>query len=88
MIDFIEKNNIPLEQIGSAYPNINTFQYTDLKESKMSFEALDFNQNQYIFYANVMNDFNKKELDELQKNWKLIHILRGGQVEVKLFKKI
>ncbi len=88
MIGFIKKEKIPFDQIGTAFPNTSSFKFVDLSESTESFAPLDFNKNQYIFYSNVMNDFNKKELDELKNHWKLIKILRGGQVEVGLYEKL
>lgn len=88
MLDFIEKEKIPLEAIGTAYPNSNTFKYTDLKNSTAQLDSLNFDKNRYVFYSNVMNDFNQPELEELKKNWKILKILRGGQVEVILYEKI
>jgi hypothetical protein len=88
MIDFIKKEKIPFDKIGTAFPNASSFKFIDLSNSTESFAPLDFNKNQYIFYSNVMNDFNKKELNELKNHWKMVRILRGGQVEISLYEKL
>ena len=90
MIQYIDNQQFKYEDIGTAYPNLASFKFIDLKEpieNQTSFSPINFNKNKYIFYSNVMNDFNKKELDELSQNWKPLKILRGGQVEVILYER-
>ncbi len=91
MIQYIDNQYFKYEDIGTAYPNLASFKFIDLKEpveNQSSFSPVDFSKNKYIFYSNVMNDFNKKELDELSKNWEPLKILRGGQVEVIFYERI
>lgn len=91
MLQYIENQRFSYADIGTAYPNLSGFKFIDLENSSTSLKAdsnfspLDFNRNKYIFYSNVMNDFNKKELDTLKNLWKPLKILRGGQVEVILY---
>lgn len=54
---------------------------------KNTFSTYDFDKNRYIFYSNLMNDFNEAELNELKTHWHRIKSLKKGQVEVILFKK-
>ncbi len=90
MTQYIDNQHFKYEDIGTAYPNLASFKFIDLKEpvgNQGAFSPVDFNKNKYIFYSNVMNDFNKKELDELSENWKPLKILRGGQVIVVLYER-
>ncbi len=75
MMQYIDNQHIKYKDIGTAYPNLSSFKYIDLTESTESLSPLDFEKNKYIFYSNVMNDFNRAELDELQKNWKVVKTL-------------
>ena len=88
MIQFIDNQKISYADIGTAFPNLRSFRLVDLKNTPFvsnDFARLDFEKNRYIFYSNVMNEFTEKELNELQNHWKIVHILRGGQVEVILY---
>ena len=103
MLQYIDNQHIHYKDIGSAYPNLSSFKYIDLSESTDSFSPLNFEKNKYIFYSNVMNDFNRKELDALQQHWKPIKTLSAyptgaigtssqsvwvGQVFVTLYEKV
>ena len=89
MLQFIDSQKINYGDIGTAFPNLRPFALIDLKidPSVSSFARLDLNKNRYVFYSNVMNELTGEELDELKKHWQVVHILRGGQVEVILYKK-
>ncbi len=96
MLQFIDSQKISYGDIGTAFPNLRSFALIDLKtdplpkeffESVSSFARLDLNKNSYVFYSNVMNELTGEELDELKTHWHVVHILRGGQIEVILYKK-
>ena len=89
MIQFIDSQQISYNDIGTAFPNLRSFSLVDLKTdpSVSDFARLDLNKNSYVFYSNVMNELTSEELDTLRKQWQVVHILRGGQVEVILYKK-
>lgn len=79
ILDFIEEENIPLADIGSAFPNISGFKYTDLAEGDGNFQKFDLTKNPYILYSNVMNDFSDAESAELADDWtKVKKAERGG----------
>ena len=89
MLQFIDNQKINYSDIGSAFPNLRSLQLVDLKTdpSVSDFARLDLNKNRYVFYSNVMNELTGAELDELRNHWQVVHILRGGQIEVILYKK-
>ncbi len=89
MIQFIDSQGIKHEDIGTAFPNLRSFSLVDLKTDTTAtdFARLDLSKNHYVFYSNVMNELTGAELEELRKHWQIAHILRGGQIEVILYKK-
>ena len=87
MLDFIDKNKIDLETIGTAFPNCNELEVVDLNNDKRHFVKKDFEQNKFIFYSNIMNDFSAEELQILEASWKKRYVLQKGQVVVILYEK-
>lgn len=87
MIAFIEKENIPFEKIGSAFPNLLSLKYIDLKNEEKHFEEKNWNEQEYIFYSNVFNDFTDEEIDDLERNWKVVKELKNWNVCVILYRK-
>lgn len=101
MLQFIDNQQINYDDIGTAFPNQRDFETTDLKDFKKetpsvfllndkrknTFSTYDFNKNRFIFYSNLMNDFNDAELIELKTHWHSVKSLKKGQVEVILFEK-
>jgi hypothetical protein len=86
MLQYIDKEKINRQDIGTAVPNVRPPQLVDLQDN-IPFSKIDFEKNKYILYSNVMNDFSKNDLDVLKTGWKTVKILRGGQVVFILYKK-
>lgn len=74
MIQYIDNQGIKYSEVGTTFPNLRPFKLVDLKENTEgdNFSPLDLKKNHYIFYSNVMNDFNKKELAILEKEWQVV----------------
>ncbi len=87
MLDFIEKEEIPFQQIGTAFPNIGAMKYLACQDTSDGLVDYDFDQQKYIFYSNVFNDFNEKDFEELEKNWTILKVYKSYPVEVILFQK-
>ncbi|MFK7774521.1 MAG: hypothetical protein AB8F94_20425 [Saprospiraceae bacterium] len=87
MIEFIEKEKIPFEKIGSAFPNLLSIKNIDLKDTEKHFEEKNLSEQEYIFYSNVFNDFTDEEIDDLEKNWKVVKELKKQNVCVILYQK-
>ncbi len=69
MLDWLETENIPLQQVGTAFPNIGHLRYIDLREGKPGMLPFDLRKHRYIFYSNVFNDLSDADLDELDQHW-------------------
>jgi hypothetical protein len=87
LINFIEKEKIPFEEIGSAFPNLLSLKYIDLKNEEKHFEEKDLSQQEYIFYSNNYNDFTDEEIDDLEQNWKVVKEYQRLNICVILYQK-
>jgi len=87
MIDFIKKEKIPLEEIGSAFPNLLSLSYIDLNESEKHFAEKDLSKQEYIFYSNIFNDFTDDEIDDLEQNWTMLKEIKKLNVSLILYQK-
>ncbi len=87
MLDYMKKENIPIDQTGTLFPNLGRFDYLDLSGRDTSFAELDMEANRYIFYSNIFNGFSDHELDELNHHWIPVKTLRCSQVKVILYHK-
>lgn len=71
-INFLE-GITDINSVGSAFPNISGFYYTDLFENNnKSFKKYDLDNDKHIMYSNVFNDFTKSDLEKLSKDYKVI----------------
>ena len=87
MTDFIEAEEIPFDKIGSAFPNLLSLKYIDLRKEEKHFEEKNLNEQPYIFYSNIFNDFTDEEIDDLEQNWKVVKELRNLNVCIILYQK-
>lgn len=85
MLDFIQSNNIPVSDIGSAFPNASEFKYMDLTDDLRMHAVKNLDINPYILYSNIYNDFSDEEIDRLNNTFLLIHEERKNGVFMKLF---
>jgi hypothetical protein len=67
-LDFLQAEGIPLEEVGTAFPEVGPRHYRELNGQMTGMVERDLGQQTYVFYSNVMNDFTDEELATLQ-NW-------------------
>jgi hypothetical protein len=87
MIGYLDEQGIPLETVGTAFPEIGPQYYKDLSGRTSGFAPKDLSKQSYILYSNVMNDFSDGELEGLREAWTLQKELRSGGVKVQLYRK-
>ena len=75
-----------MEAIGTEFPNKGALDFYDLSGRKAGFADKDFDQNAYVFYATVMNDFTDEELRALEEDWEEVKVFRQWPIEVILYK--
>lgn len=70
MLEYIDGQKIPLEAIGTAFPEIGPLKFRDLSGQERGMPEKDLTSHHWILYSNVMNDFTDAERTALEKNWK------------------
>jgi hypothetical protein len=87
MFDYMESNNIPVEETGSRTPNTSVFDDTHLNGDLRSFHTADLKSDRFVFYTNISNMFTDEEIDALKKDWTVVKEFRKGQVRAVLYTK-
>ncbi len=87
MIQYIQKEKIPLHEIGTVFPNIGPFEIYDLQGQTTGFVKKDLAKNKYFFYSVVYNDVSDEELQELARNWTVLKAYKTGNISVVLYEK-
>jgi len=87
MIKYIDTEQIPIDKIGTVFPNIGPYEIYDLNERQWGFVKKDFKTNEYFFYATVFNDVSDEELIQLSTHWEVIQQYESFGIEVILYKK-
>lgn len=82
---FIETNNIKVEDVGSAFPANNRISDIYLNGNRSAFKKFDLDNDKYILFSNVMNDFQSEHLFELDNLWKPIFIKEKGNIVMILY---
>lgn len=85
MIQWMDQQHIPVETTGSAFPNLYPIGVIELNNDPRAFKEFDLSSDPFIFYSNVYNDFSDQALDELTKDWMLLHEFKKGQVYIRLY---
>lgn len=88
MVSYIEKNNIPYNEVGADFPDSYEDRHLTLSDKKWLFPEKDLNKHSYILYANVCNEFSDDELLELENSWEIIKSEKLFTVEMILYKKL
>jgi len=87
MIDYIDQQGIALNLIGTDFPENNPIRYVDLSERADGFLIQDLNNQRYIMYSNVMNDFSDETIHELETKWKSLKEFKRMGVCIILYEK-
>lgn len=86
MIDFLDRQGIPLEAVGTAFPNINTGENIALNGDSRSFAEINPETNQYILISNVFNDVSREDRRRWQSDWQLLRRTEHAGVWMELYK--
>jgi len=87
MIDFIHSEGIPLNDIGSEFPNLSSREYIDLSIKEEKFTRFDLKSNDYVLYSNAFNDMEAKDYETLERDWQRLKYLSSGTIEMILYKR-
>ena len=87
LVQYLDQQKIPLSEVGTVFPEIGPLHWRDLNGRQNGFSALDLQQNQYVYYSSVMNDFSDEQLELLFQKWPRILEVKKAGLETILFKK-
>jgi hypothetical protein len=80
MDEFVETNGFRKEDIGTAFPNIGSGEVFFLNGKRDSYSPKDLQNQCYVLWSNVMNDFTEIENTLLYSEWKELKRLESGFV--------
>lgn len=84
---YLKKAQIPLEEVGTAFPDIGPLKYRDLSGTEQGFKEKDLDTDRWILYSNVMNDFSDAEIEALHRHWVAQMRLQWGQIYFSLYRR-
>jgi len=87
MLAYINTSEIPLEEIGTAFPEIGAVKFKNLSEDLSGFKAKDMQTDKFILYSNIMNDYSDTELWRLREEWEVLHEIRKRGVKMILYRR-
>lgn len=87
MIRFLEKEKIPQDSVGAAFPMIGSMEILELNGRSEGFRKKDFENDRYILYSNIYNDFSDDELDRLETDFEIEKAFYRNRVCMILYKR-
>lgn len=72
MLEYLKQENIPVEDVACTFPNDSEFRYMDLNNSKLKHQKLNLDENQFVLFSNVYNDFSDEEVSRLESGSEFI----------------
>lgn len=87
MMRYLDRQQIPLETVGTTFPNINTGEDLFLNGDQRKCAEKDFSKNRYMLASNVFNDFSESDYQILEQHWQLVKQVRQAGVWINLYKK-
>ncbi|PQJ73289.1 hypothetical protein [Polaribacter butkevichii] len=82
-IDYLDKNNIPIKEVATFFPNITSLHNIDLNNDKRTFATFN-NKNNYVFYSNIYN-LSDEELDILDKNYSILKEFDNFNITITIY---
>ena len=86
-IQYLNANNIDINNVGTAFPAKNRMSDLYLIEDNRSFKSFDLDNDEVILYSNVMNDFDTEHIFELDNLWIPVFQKKKGHVVVVIYQK-
>lgn len=66
---FFEREKIKPSEVGTAFPNIGPREVIELNGKTEGFKAKNLDDDCWVLYSNIMNDFSDEEIDQLEEEW-------------------
>ncbi len=82
-INYLNENNINIEEVASFFPNYNILDYIDFKGDKRSFTKFNAT-NRYVFYASVFN-LTDEEQNSLTNHYSVLKQFHKFNTTIKIY---
>ena len=82
-IDYLNKNNINIEEVASFFPNYNVLDYIDFKGDTRTFSKFNAS-NKYVFYASVYN-LTDEEQKSLANHYSVLKQFHKFNTTIKIY---
>ncbi len=83
-INYLNKNNIEIEDVGTFFPNLTSLDNVDLSGDMRSFTHFN-GQNDYLFYSNVYN-LTDEEYEIIDTKYTLVKQFNKYNIHVNIYK--
>lgn len=87
-LNYMNENKIDIKETGSSFPNLAKYKYLDLSNDTSSFPEKDLENNKYLLYSNIFNDFSDDDIKLLKTDFKELTKFESFGVFITLNKKI
>lgn len=87
VIEYLDRHDIPLDKVGTTFPEIGSLHWRDLNGRQDGFSPLNLSQNEYVYFSSVMNDFSDEDRKLLFEKWTPVLTLKKAGLKTILFKK-
>ena len=86
MQNYMQQHNIPIEKVGTAFPNLAELRYLDLSNNKTKHTSRDLDKNDYFLYSNIYNEISTKDDSLLHARYMKIYSLQENGISLILYK--
>lgn len=85
-IEYMDKNDIPIEETGTFFSNYSKVSDTDLSGDNRSFKRFESTNTKYALYSNVYN-LSDEDLKTIAKDYTLIKEFESCRIYIKLYQR-
>lgn len=82
---YLKLHNIDEQEVGTVFPAKTQNKYLYLNDDVSGFKELDFQNDHYVLYSNIYNDFTDTQLKSLFETWNINLALKKRGVQMILF---
>ena len=82
-IDYLDKNNISIEETASFFPNYTTLDLIDFSGDERSFSRFT-GKEKYVFYSKVYN-LSDKDINLLENNYTILKEFNNFNISIKIY---
>ena len=86
MIKYMDAENIKIEETTCVFPNTSQIKFLELNSDTTAFKHKNEQEDKYVFYSNINNDFSDEDIDLYKNNFTLIKEYNSMGVFIKLYK--